>query len=119
MSPYWETFLSEVNARLTHSKSTEQTPADLVGKPTISGISHLGLLSISGKDAGSFLQGQTTCDILGLNKGAFSFGAICNPKGRALSNFMVIPANESFFLIVPADLKDTIKKKIEHVCATL
>ncbi len=112
MSPNWETFLSEVNARLMHSNSTERTPADLTGKPTISAIPHLGILAVSGKDAGSFLQGQTTCDILGQNRHSFGYGAICNPKGRALSNFMLVPVNEGFLLILPTDLIDTIKKKL-------
>ena len=43
------------------------------------------VIQISGTDAGKFLQGQLTCDVLALEDGASSLGAYCNIKGKVES----------------------------------
>lgn len=47
------------------------------------------LLTITGKDAATFLQGQLTCDIRRLDDHEVLLGAHCNAKGRMISSFMV------------------------------
>lgn len=47
------------------------------------------LISLTGPDSSKLLQGQITCNINQLSQQECLRGAICNPKGRALSNFIL------------------------------
>lgn len=49
-------------------------------------LTHLAVISVQGKDAVKFLQGQCTQDIALVEKGQDSPGAFCTPKGRAVAN---------------------------------
>ncbi len=50
-------------------------------------LTQFGFLSVDGKDAITFLQGYTTCDLERLKTGDLAFGAICNLQGRMVTNF--------------------------------
>jgi len=66
-----------------------------------------GVLSLTGSDALSFLQGQTTANFIGLNYPAGVFGAFCDVKGRILADFLaVVIDSETVLLRVSADLCD-------------
>lgn len=49
-------------------------------------LNHLSVLSVTGKDAVKFLQGQCTQDVAGLPIGETAAGAFCTAKGRVVSN---------------------------------
>lgn len=76
-------------------------------------LTHLAVLSLTGKDAASFLQGQTTCDIKALVNSEPHLGAYCNAKGRTISTFIIIKQQDSFLLILTSDLLDTVRKKLQ------
>lgn len=76
-------------------------------------LTHLAVLSLTGKDAASFLQGQTTCDIKALVNSEPRLGAYCNAKGRTISTFIIIKQQDSFLLILTSDLLDTVRKKLQ------
>ncbi|NOQ13947.1 MAG: folate-binding protein [Methyloprofundus sp.] len=76
-------------------------------------LTHLAVLSVTGKDAASFLQGQTTCDIKALVDCEPRLGAYCNAKGRTISTFIIIKQQDGFLLILPSDLLDTVRKKLQ------
>lgn len=78
----------------------------------IAPLTHLAVLSISGADAGTFLQGQVTCHVLELNATQSSLGAICNPKGRALAVFLLINCPEGFLMVLPAEQREAVKKRL-------
>ena len=71
-----------------------------------------GLLAINGKDAPSFLQGQTTCDMLGLAPGRTTLGSICNPKGRVVALFRAFKWEDVFYLLLPAELIAAVQKRL-------
>ncbi len=100
----WITFLNTQNL-------SEQLPAN--DQATIAPLSHLGVLSISGKDAATFLQGQTTCDIKALVDSEPKLGAYCNAKGRTISTFIIIKLQETYQLILTVDLLGTVRKKLQ------
>jgi len=81
--------------------------------PCIASLSHLSVLSVTGKDAAVFLQGQTTCDINALTDSTPMLGAFCNAKGRTLSTFIIIKYEQSYLLLLTNELIDTIKKKLQ------
>jgi len=98
-------------AYLNTQNLSEQLPAN--DQATIAPLSHLGVLSISGKDAATFLQGQTTCDIKALVDSEPKLGAYCNAKGRTISTFVIIKLQEIYQLILTVDLLDTVRKKLQ------
>lgn len=65
------------------------------------GRDQLGVLAISGPDAGKFLQGQLTCDVLALSTGEQTFGASCTAQGRMRALFRVLRRDDDFLLLMP------------------
>nr|WP_052142380.1 folate-binding protein YgfZ [Methylomonas denitrificans] len=53
-----------------------------------------------------------TCNINDLSASQASIAAFCNAKGRVISTLLVFKSHESFYLILPADLLDTVLKKL-------
>ena len=61
-------------------------------------LDQFGFLAIRGKDATSFLQGYTTCDLEHLSKSQALLGAICNIQGRMVANFRVVKLSDGLLL---------------------
>lgn len=76
----------------------------LAGKSLAACIGSLDLIRVSGPDAETFLQGQTTCDFHEIGKGAVRLGAHCNVKGRAQASFLALKQGEDFILLLPQGL---------------
>lgn len=76
-------------------------------------LSHLAMIVVTGEDRAKFLQGQLTCDIYSLTESRAAVAAFCNAKGRVISSLLVIKTAEAFWLILPADLLDTVIKKLQ------
>ncbi len=96
---------------LNTQKLSDQLPSS--DQAIIAPLSHLAVLSVSGKDAATFLQGQTTCDIKSLMDAEPRLGAYCNAKGRTISTFIVIKLQATYQLILTSDLLDTVRKKLQ------
>ena len=86
---------------------------------TISGIAelnHLGVIRAVGPDAGAFLQGQLTQDVLNMGLDTAHLAAFCNAKGRMQASFVVFKRKnavdeEEFLLVCSADiLTQTLKR---------
>lgn len=52
-------------------------------------LDHFGFLTITGKDALTFLQGYTTCDVNTLDDAHVGLGAMCNLQGRMVNSFLI------------------------------
>lgn len=76
-------------------------------KNTLTHLSNLGLLCISGPDAQKFLQGQLSCDLTAVLPTQSQLGAHCNPQGRILSLFRLFLYQENYYLQMPLDLVAT------------
>jgi folate-binding protein YgfZ len=61
-------------------------------------LDQFGFLAIRGKDATSFLQGYTTCDLEQLSNSQALLGAICNIQGRMVANFRVSKLSDGLLL---------------------
>jgi len=65
-------------------------------------LNYLGLLTVSGEDAQSFLQGQLSNDINLLSPDRpHQLSAYCTPKGRILAVFDVLKTDRGYALIAP------------------
>ena len=68
---------------------------------------------VSGEDAEEFLQNQLTADLHGLESGQRLLSAWCNPKGRVICLFRVRRHDGGFTLTLPAELADTVVRRLE------
>lgn len=71
-------------------------------------LDQFGFLAIQGKDAQSFLQGYTTCDLGRLAKNQALIGAICNLQGRMVTNFRVSKTEDGILLRLNCNLVEKI-----------
>lgn len=72
-----------------------------------------GVVMAEGPDAGSFLQGQLTNDVLLLPTGQARFAGYCSAKGRLLASFIVLKvSNEQYLLVCRKDLLQAIVKRL-------
>ncbi len=76
-------------------------------------ITQLGVLKVAGKDAPTFLQGQITCNINDITTVKSSFGAMCNPKGKTLTTFLLVKVADAFLMVLPNELLASVKKKLQ------
>ncbi len=60
--------------------------------------SERGKLALSGADAKSFLQGQVTNDVEGLEPGMGCYAAFLTPKGKMLGDLRILDAGEELLL---------------------
>jgi len=74
----------------------------------------VGVLSLSGKDAAKLLQGQATCDILGLPPGQTTLGAFCTAKGRAYALFRALRTEDRVFLLLSVELLETVRHRLSR-----
>lgn len=66
---------------------------------TFTPLEHEGLIHISGPDALTFLQGQTTCDTREIGPGRAIPGAYCTVQGRVTCDFLLLQlAHEHYAL---------------------
>jgi folate-binding protein YgfZ len=71
-------------------------------RPGMSGACRLddwGVIRALGADAGTFLQGQLTNDVLGLGPDRACLAGFCSAKGRLQASFVVWKAGEEEFLL--------------------
>jgi folate-binding protein YgfZ len=113
MNQNWKNFLLSQNA--TFKSDTDITFPTIVddNDKTIYPVAHLAVLTVSGKDAAKLLQGQVTCDVNELTDTKSSLGALCNPKGRAITTFLLIKTSDAFLVILPEELLETVKKRLQ------
>ena len=80
--------------------------------PAATPITSFAILKISGNDRYSFLQNQFTNKLT--EKKICQLSAWCNPKGKVITNFIIINIGESYLLIFKKDLKDYLHKKLNQ-----
>ena len=59
-------------------------------KNNITELLYFTILEIRGEGSKDLLQGQITCDLEKLGGDNWLFGALCNPKGRVISSFILL-----------------------------
>ena len=81
--------MSKVMSELT---STDQT--------LLCPLASYGLLSVTGDDARSFLQGQLTANVNALKPGDLCYSAHCEPTGKTLSVFWLYCHSDNEFWLI-------------------
>jgi folate-binding protein YgfZ len=87
--------------------------SDLLALEGIAALNHLGIIRARGEDAMTFLQGQLTSDVAGLDPGEARLAGYCSAKGRLLASFVVWKAApDEFLLACSADLLAATLKRL-------
>lgn len=75
-----------------------------------------GIVSVTGAEAGAFLQNLVTNDVLGLAPGEARFAALLTPQGKIVVDFFVVRADDEnsprFLIDCPAPLAADLTKKL-------
>jgi hypothetical protein len=80
--------------------------------PRFARLDHLGLIVFEGTDAQAFLNGQLTSDVQALTPEHCQYSGYCTPKGRLLATFLLWRREQSFYLQLPAVLREPLQKQI-------
>ncbi len=75
-------------------------------------LSPYAVLEITGNDAGAFLRGQLTNDVLRLGRDRHFLAAWCDAKGRTLCIMRVLESDAGYLLLLPASLLEPIVKRL-------
>jgi len=113
MNSEWLTFLTSNDALFTKKPTTYPSLNQEKDHHTITALTHLSTIIITGADAKSFLQGQLTCDINELTESKGFFAAFCSAKGRTISTLLVIKRLDNFLLILPTELLEKVSQKLQ------
>jgi folate-binding protein YgfZ len=113
MNPNWKNFLLAKQAAFEQEIDIVFPAPEHEGNKRIYAIGHLGILTVAGNDAATFLQGQMTCNINDITESNSSLGALCNPKGRAITTFLLVKNADAFLLILPEELLASIQKRLQ------
>ncbi|GAB3277728.1 YgfZ/GcvT domain-containing protein [Parahaliea aestuarii] len=82
--------------------------------PFYSPLHHESLLRVSGPDAATFLQGQTTCDVRQVDSHNARPGAWCNVQGRILADFLLtLDAAGHYLLRLRADIIEGTAERLK------
>ena len=76
-------------------------------------IGFLAPVRIDGADAGEFLHGQFTTDVIDLIPGQTGLSAWCDAKGRVIATFILARLDDHFRLVLPDALKDSFVKRLQ------
>ncbi|SJM94418.1 Folate-binding protein YgfZ [Crenothrix polyspora] len=113
MNTLWKNFLLAEQAVFKNDESIVFPGVQSGNEKRIYPIAHLGVLSITGKDAGTLLQGQITCNVHEVTEHKAKLAAMCNAKGRVVTTFLLLKNKEGFLLVLPKALLDSVKKRLQ------
>lgn len=117
MNPQWRKFLLEQQAIIEHDIVVGfdgGSPSDREDtKNILCDLSTRGLISISGADAVSFMQGQFTTNVPDVTPTQAQLSAWCSPKGRVLAVFTLLSHDDGYLLVMPGELIANVTKRLK------
>ncbi len=74
-----------------------------------------GVLSVTGRDRATWLQGLVTNDVLALAAGQNCYAAYLTPQGRMITDMNVVAGADRLLLAVPAPLAATLRDRLDSL----
>src|SRR5450830_11743 len=114
----WLAFLEQQGAHIDAVHSAEvryfgaAASADLPDD-FVAPLTDLGLISLSGDDAASFLHNQITNDVEKLDLNTVRLAGYCTPKGRLLATFLMWKDAQQIMLQLPRAIQPAIQKRLQ------
>ncbi len=117
MNSEWQDFLNSAGAQIENGivqpfDSPQQEAKTVTEQTSISALSHLGLIRISGEDAAGFLQNQFTNDIREISDSSSQLSAWCSPKGRVLACFRLFMMAGCYYMLLPHTLFSPTRERL-------
>ena len=117
MNPDWQIFLQRQHAQLENGAvlnfGSAQDELAAAGSGTVlCDLSHFGELKVSGEEAQGFLYNLLSSDIKALSPNLAQLSSFNTPKGRMLATFLVWQRGADYYLHLPRDLGEAIRKKL-------
>ena len=117
MKPEWKQFLIDSGAefegdRVSRFGNPERELRASLGGNVFCDLSHTGLISVTGADMESFLQGQITADLRDVMGGRSRLAAHCTHKGRMLSLFRLFRHGGAVYLSLPRKMVEITLKRL-------
>jgi folate-binding protein YgfZ len=75
-------------------------------------LSSRTIISVSGADAESFLNGILTASTLGLEDGVFRYGALLTPQGKVIADALITRSKDAFLLDCAANAAPALVKRL-------
>ena len=116
MANDWRQFLKDAgavfdNGVIQHFGDRWAETRSAADSDVIAALNQTGLISVSGQDASTLLQGQLTNDILAVTEANSQLSAWCNIKGRVVVRFRVWRQASGYRLELPvAQVERTIER---------
>ncbi|MBI1283758.1 MAG: folate-binding protein [Thiobacillus sp.] len=113
----WKNFLQSQgaaieNATVLHYGDPDAERLAGVDGTIVADLSQLGVIAFHGEDSMSFLQGQLTNDVRGLNADSAQWNGYCSPKGRLLGNFLMWRQGADYWLQLSGDILPGLLKRL-------
>jgi len=117
MKTDWKAFLADAGAEfegdiVLHYGNPEREQEVTLSGMVFADLSHYGVISASGGDAESFLQGQLSNDIKNVTERHSQLSAYCTPKGRTLGLLRIFIKKESYYLRLPGALLEDVLNRL-------
>jgi folate-binding protein YgfZ len=117
MNPTWKEHLLKAGAviegeEIRHFGNPRGELQSAQAGSIVADLSHFEVLHVSGEDARTFLQGQTTNDLRAVTETQAQLSSLCNPKGRMLTNFLLWQEKDGYCLQLPAPLREGIQQRL-------
>src|SRR5450830_2065385 len=114
----WQAFLEQQGAHIEAANGAEVRYFGTVAAAElpdnfVAPLTDLGLISLSGDDAASFLHNQITNDVEKLDLGTARLAGYCTPKGRLLATFLMWKDAGQIVLQLPRALQPAIQKRLQ------
>jgi folate-binding protein YgfZ len=115
----WLQFLQEQGARVDQDAAALDFNSDGAANRAgtsegfVAPLTDLGLISLTGEDAASFLHNQITNDVEHLSAGEARLAGYCTPKGRLLATFLMWKSGDTIFLQLPRAIQPAIQKRLQ------
>jgi hypothetical protein len=120
MKNLWRNFLGDdagaefVDDIVVHYGNPERELEIAVTGLVFADLGQLGVISVHGKDAADFLQGQFSNDIKQVDEGHSQLSAYCTPKGRVLGLFRLFRRGDTYYLRLPLDTLDAVLERLRR-----
>ncbi|MEF8792190.1 CAF17-like 4Fe-4S cluster assembly/insertion protein YgfZ [Thiohalorhabdus sp.] len=118
MFPQWQSTLESFGGQFQDGVVTDfgdprsELAAAEHGETIVTDLSHRTLLTLTGTEVLSFLQGQVTNDVYPAEHGTPVLGAHLTPKGRVIEALLLFPFEDGFAVDLPGDLAQPLTKRL-------
>ncbi|MGH8513939.1 MAG: YgfZ/GcvT domain-containing protein, partial [Gammaproteobacteria bacterium] len=89
---------------MTETSVTDLERSPAPGFQSLTPLPSLGIIRVTGPEAGSFLTAQFTNDVGALPESRSQLGAWCNAQGRVLVVFRLLKHEGSYVLVLPQEM---------------